>query len=483
MPMKQSIKRGFRPPLALVCALLVGPLGAARAASLVTDWNDQALAAVRITRMPPPPFSRALAIMNTAMYDAWAAYDKKAHGTQFGGELRRPKKERTQANRQMAMSYAAYRTLVDLFPGLKAQFDAEMARLGHDPDDTTSDLTTPQGVGNAAAAAVIQFRRTDGSNQLGDLSGGAPYSDYTGYQSVNSPTQVVDLGRWQPLAVPTSSGGFNIQSCLTPHWGGVKGFALRSYDQFAVPAPAQPGTFAFWQQSLEVIALSASLDDERKAIADWWSDGPGSETPPGTWILLAKDVSNRDDHDLDEDAQMFFALSNAMFDAGIACWGYKRQYDSVRPISAVRSLFENIPILAWGGEGQGLSLILGRNWRPYQPANFVTPPHADHLSGHSTFSAAAAETLKLFTGSDTFKGSAVVPAGSSLVEPGLSPSRDITLSWSTFSSAAAEAGISRLYGGIHFQNANLEGQKLGRKVAAQVYELCRAYIKGKEADD
>jgi hypothetical protein len=472
------MKQGIRTRLALACALFVGQMGVAQAATLVTDWNDQALQAVRTTRMAPPPFSRALAIMNTAMYDAWAAYDNKANGTQLGGELRRPANERTNANRRKAMSYAAYRALVDLFPSRKAQFDAEMVRLGYDPNDTTGDLSTPQGVGNVAAAAVIQFRRTDGSNQLGNLSGGVPYSDYTGYQPVNTSTQVFDLGRWQPLAVPNGMGGFNIQSFLTPHWGGVKGFALSRYNQFAVPAPAQPGTFAFWQQSFEVVALSASLDDRRKAIADWWADGPGSETPPGTWILLAKDVSERDNHDLGKDVRMFFAMSNAMFDAGIACWGYKRQYDYVRPITAIRSLFENKPILAWGGEGQGTRLILGQNWRPYQPANFVTPPHADHLSGHSTFSAAAAETLKLFTGSDAFNGSAVVSAGSSLVEPGLSPSRDITLSWSTFSGAAAEAGISRLYGGIHFQNANLEGQKLGRKVAGQAYALSRAYING-----
>jgi hypothetical protein len=472
------MKQGLRTGLALACALFAGQMGAAHAATLVTDWNDQALEAVRVTRMPPPPFSRALAIMNTAMYDAWAAYDHKANGTQLGDALRRPASERTDANRRKAVSYAAYRTLVDLFPSRRAQFDAEMARLGYDPNDTTGDLSTPQGVGNVAAAAVIQYRRTDGSNQLGNLSGGAPYSDYTGYRPVNTSTQVVDIGRWQPLAVPNGSGGFNTQSFLTPHWGGVKGFALSRYNQFAVPAPAQPGTFAFWQQSFEVVALSASLDDRRKAIADWWSDGPGSETPPGTWILLAKDVSERDRHDLGKDVRMFFAVSNAMFDAGIACWGYKRQYDYVRPITAIRSLFENRPILAWGGEGQGTRVILGQNWRPYQTANFVTPPHADHLSGHSTFSAAAAETLKLFTGSDTFNGSAVVAAGSSLIEPGITPSRDITLAWPTFSGAAAEAGISRLYGGIHFRNANLEGQKLGRKVAGQAYTLSRAYING-----
>ncbi len=227
-------------------------------------------------------FSRAAAITNTAMYDAWAAYDNKANGTQLGGELRRPAAERTDANRNKAISFAAYRALVDLFPARKAQFDAEMARLGYDPTDTTGDLSTPQGVGNVAAAAVIQFRRTDGSNQLGSLNGGAPYSDYTGYVPVNTPTSIIDPTRWQPLAVPNGSGGFNIQRFLVPHWGNVKGFALTRYNQFPIAAPAPRNSFEYWRQTAEVLAYSATLNDRTKSIAEWWADGPGSETPPGT---------------------------------------------------------------------------------------------------------------------------------------------------------------------------------------------------------
>ena len=183
---------GIRTRLALACALLLGATGAAQAATLVTDWNDEALEAIRITHPGPPMVARMLAITNTAMYDAWAAYDNKANGTQLGGELRRPASERTDANRRKAMSFAAYRVLVDLFPTQQAQFDAEMASLGYDPTDTTGNLATPQGVGNVAAAALIQYRHADGSNQLGNVNGGAPYSDYTGYQPVNSPTQIVD---------------------------------------------------------------------------------------------------------------------------------------------------------------------------------------------------------------------------------------------------------------------------------------------------
>ena len=472
------MKHGIRTRLALACALSLGAAGAAHSATLVTDWNDQALQAVRATRMAPPVFARANAIVNTAMYDAWAAYDSKANGTQLAGELRRPASERTDANRHKAMSFAAYRALVELFPTRTAQFDAEMTRLGYNPTDTGGNLATPQGVGNVAAAALIQFRRNDGSNQLGNLNGGAAYSDYTGYAPVNSPTQIIDPTRWQPLSVPNASGSFNTQSFLVPHWGNVKGFGLARYNQFAINPPAALGSFEFWRQSMEVIAYSATLNDRTKTIAEWWADGPGSETPPGTWMLFAKQVSDRKQHTLGQDVRMHFALSNAMFDAGIAVWGYKRQYDYARPVTTIHSLFNNQPIVAWGGEGQGTKVILGQHWRPYQVATFITPPFSEHVSGHSTFSSSAAEALKLFTGSDSFPNSATVPAGFSAVEPGVVPAQPVTLSWPTFSAAADEAGISRLYGGIHFRNGDLEGRKLGRKVGAQAYALSRAYING-----
>ncbi len=472
------MKYAIRTKLALACLLLLGTAGAAQAATLVTDWNDQGLQAVRATRMAPPIYSRANAIINTAMYDAWAAYDNKANGTQLGGELRRPASERTDANRRKAMSFAAYRALVELFPSRTAQFNAEMARLGYDPSDTSGNLATPQGIGNVAAAAVIQFRRTDGSNQLGNLNSGAPYSDYTGYAPVNTPFQILDPARWQPLAVPNGSGGTNIQSFLAPHWGNVKGFGLTQYNQFAIAPPAARGSFEFWRQSVEVLAYSATLDDRTKTIAEWWADGPGSETPPGTWMLFAKQVSDRKQHSLGQDVRMHFALSNAMFDAGIAVWGYKRQFDNSRPITLIHFQFNNRSIVAWGGPGQGTKIIQGQNWRPYQIATAPTPPFAEHVSGHSTFSSSAAETLKLFTGSDSFPNSAVVPAGFSSVEPGVVPAQAVTLSWPTFSAAADQAGISRLYGGIHFRLGDQEGRKMGRKVGAQAYALSRAYING-----
>src|SRR3954453_4070361 len=124
----------------------------------VIQWNKVALQAVRDTRMGPPMAARALAIVHTAMYDAWAAYDGCATGTQLGGGLRRPATERNQANREAALSYAAYRALIDLFPSRRtAVFEPIMVSSGYDPNDGSMIRTTPPGIGNIASQAVLHF--------------------------------------------------------------------------------------------------------------------------------------------------------------------------------------------------------------------------------------------------------------------------------------------------------------------------------------
>lgn len=126
--------------------------------------------------------------------------------------------------------------------------------------------------------------------------------------------------------------------------------------------------------------------------------------------------------------------------------------------------------MAWGGPGKGTVEMNGEDWMPYQDIGFVTPPFAEHVSGHSTFSRAAATILKLYTGSDEFGGCTTVERGSSCIEPGITPKENITLEWATFSCAAEEAGMSRLYCGIHFMNSNQHAQKMGKEVANRVWD-------------
>jgi len=154
----------------------------------------------------------------------------------------------------------------------------------------------------------------------------------------------------------------------------------------------------------------------------------------------------------------------------------------VRPITAIRYLFAGQQVLAWGGPFQGAKLIDGASWFPYQPTTFPTPPFAEYCSGHSMFSAAGAEILKRFTRSDFFGASATIAAGSSKVEPGVTPAKDVTLYWLTFTDAADQAGISRRYGGIHFEQADLDARAAGRKVSDQAWAKARSYFGGSAGD-
>jgi len=179
---------------------------------------------------------------------------------------------------------------------------------------------------------------------------------------------------------------------------------------------------------------------------------------------------------------MFFALTNAIFDAGIAAWDAKRAFDSVRPIASIPYLFHGQQIKAWR-PFLGKQTFDGALWIPYQPTTFPTPPFPEYISGHSTFSAAGAQILKLFTHSDKFGASVTFAPGSSNTEPGMTPKQAVTLTWATFTDAANQAGISRRYGGIHFEEADLVGRATGRLVADQVWKRALTFIRDKDEDN
>jgi hypothetical protein len=276
-----------------------------------------------------------------------------------------------------------------------------------------------------------------------------------------------------------ATGTLATPPCIGPHWGRVTPFALTSGSQFrSSTGPAEDGSDEYLSQAQDLVDISAALTDEQKTIAEYWADGPNTELPPGHWDLFAQFVSHRDQHDFDSDVKMFFALTNAIFDAGIVAWDNKRAFDSVRPITAIRYLFQGKKVLAWGGPFEGTKTINGEDWFPYQASTFPTPPFPEYSSGHSNFSAAGAEILRLFTGSDNFGGSATFAAGSSKFEPGAVPASDLTLSWPTFSKAADQAGISRRYGGIHFKQGDLDARRTGRLAARQAWEKARTYFDG-----
>jgi Domain of unknown function (DUF6851)/VCPO second helical-bundle domain len=471
-------------------------------ASVVSEWNEAALVEVRATRPGPPVVARMLAIAHTCMYDAWVPYDAKAKAVS-STIPRRPVAERTDANKAKALSFAAYRCLVNLFPS-QASIDrltAQMVTLGYDPAQT-GGLATPQGIGTEAANRVIASRVDDGANQYGTLGPtGVPYSDYTGYVPRNAPMPfclptvpgcpptfaVADPVHWQPL---TSQDGF-VQRFSQPQFGLVRPFALASGSalDYLIQTPTiltGPESATYAQDVQDILDASRELDLDAKVNVEYWADGPGvgpgqgSVFPAGHWGLFAQFVSQRDAHPIDEDVKMFFVMHNASMDAGIVAWNVKRQFDTVRPITAVRLLKQGQMISAWGGPNRPTELIRGETWSPYNPPlapAFQSPGFAGYLSGHAIFSSASAYVLQRFTGSDFFGFSTVVPAGVGRVEPNIPPT-DTVLSYTSFSDAADAAAASRIQAGIHWAQDCTEGQRLGTVVGQIAWQRARQYFAG-----
>jgi len=543
----------------IAVATLVPALACVTAArgSVVSDWNAAALAEVRSStalRNGPPIVARALAIVHTCMYDAWAAYDDTAVGTtDVAGDRRQPRGKRTDGNKAKAISFAAYRCLSNLYPDgsvrpplaqPSVRLNAMLQSLGYSLDDAcrtddecrAANPATAAGVGNIAAQAVIDARRHDGSNQYGDLSP-APcpiltpwpcaaamygqtsqtpdrtgaYADYSaaGYTpyvplnplmgycnplvAVCELQEIVDPNHWQPLIYNNGqdcldSGSGNVETCpgiqvfVAPHWERVTPFALTSAGQFddvvTIPPPDFLTNSGQYQNDVnDMIAFSRSLDTRRKLIVEYWADGPSSELPPGHWGIFAQFVSRRDNHTIDQDAKMFFAMHNASFDAGIVAWHIKRMYNGVRPITAVRFAKQGQTINAWGGPGRPIEQIPGEKWSPYNPGSNLTPPFPGYFSGHSVFSRSSATVLSLFTGSDSFGYSTVLPPNFGRVEPGI-PLTPTTFSYATFSDAADEAGLSRLYGGIHFVDDNTSAQNVGYLIGVQAWSKALTFFSG-----
>lgn len=467
--------------------------------SAAYQWVDLILAASGrdADRFSPRPtiLSRTMAVVLTSMYDAWAPYDDVAVGTRLGGSLRRPKEERTLANQEKAIAFAAYRTLLFVYPDDAAWLREQFKAKGFNPDDASTNPATPPGVGNLAAHAVIEYRKHDGANQLGDEAGGngKPYAEYTGYKPVNTPEHVVDPLRWMPIPFSDGKGGTYSPGFLTAFWGRVKPFGLEKSDQFRPPPPPQWGSQQLERDIAEVVRVNAELTLEQKALVEFMREGPRSTGQSGHWLLFAQDVSRRDHYTLAQDMKLFFTVANVVMDAFIACWEAKRFYDPGRPYWWTRITYQGKTLQGWAGPGKGTAEIAADKWRPYSPDTFPTPPFAGFPSGHATASGAAARALELFTGSDAYGAVAIQEAGA-LTEPGASPaqmqardgkpatglptSREVRLFLPTFTATAELAALSRMLGGYHIRTDNEQGLVLGRRIAMYSWPKYQAYFNG-----
>jgi hypothetical protein len=573
--------------------------------SVARVWDEALLDSIRRDVPAPTVHARNLFHVSAAMWDAWAAYDPGADGY-FVDE--KHKAEDVQGARETAISYAAYRVLLWRYSraaGLQETFDeltATMESLCYRIDYTSTEGDSPAAVGNRIAETVIDYGRDDGSLEQQRYID-TDYRPVNDPMIVADPgTAMRDPNRWQPLALQqfVAQNGLpipgNVQRFVGPHWGHVTGFALPDspdglpIDRGPPPRLRNVATDrAFKQAAIHVIRLSRGLDpgdgvtvdigpgalgdntlgtndgnghdenpatgepyapnrvprgDFARALAEFWADGPHSETPPGHWNTIANAVSDSpgfvfriggsgpEVDRLEWDVKLYLALNGALHDAAVAAWGVKGHYDSVRPISMIRymggqgqstdpdgpaydpnglplvpGLVEvvtekssapghrherlgghvgEIAVHAWQGQpkrpvsgSSGVGWILAVDWVPYQAPTFVTPAFPGYVSGHSTFSRAAAEVMTEFTGSSYFPSGIfqwTVPQGELITESG--PSRDVTLQWATYFDAADQAGVSRLYGGIHIAVDDFGGRKIGAVCGKEAWTLALRYFEG-----
>lgn len=448
--------------------------------NIAYKWGEMALLATAMDteRFKPRPTitSRYLALIFIAAFDAWSVYDEDAIPVYLKGVDKIPESENQLKDKEIAVSYAAFRAMNEYYYMDTVIFSSFMEELGYDPNNMSMDPSTPEGVGNLAAKAVIEARKADGSNQYGEEPGsdGKPYYNYVGYEPVNSADENLDPNRWQPKYFSDGEGGKFAPGCLTPFWDKVEPVGLESGDQFRPGPPPKIGSDQLKKEVMEVVELQANLTDPQRALVEFMRDGPQSVQQAGHWLKFAQDISRRDNHTIDQDVKMYFYNQVVAMDAFIASWDSKMFYDFARPFALVHQYYKGQKIKGWGGEGKGMVVLDGNQWRPYSPETFLCPPFPSYVSGHSTISGGCAEALKLWTGSDHFGEKVSWVPGSMTDQSFLGDT--VVLEFPTFTETAEMAGFSRVLGGYHIQADNIEGLILGRNVAREVWNFYKKHI-------
>ncbi|MEY2982951.1 MAG: hypothetical protein RL562_3178 [Planctomycetota bacterium] len=476
--------------VALAAALALAPLAPAQ--SGFSFDHDQAPKDAIIPAVVPVIFAsvapgdaplilRTTTLLNNVWFDAIAPFGETAVGicSQIG---RRPAAERTDRNRNIAIFHASYHLLNSLYPTERTAWRDLLLGVGLNPDDPSIDPSSPVGIGNIAGRAVVAFREHDGMNQLGDerarhgagdrYDQGRRYADYTGYFPRNTPYELEHPGRWQPAIVDGGHGIFRVQQFVTPQYQHVAPFSYRDAREFRAPRPTASDPDrreAYRRQVDEVLAASAAMSDRQKMIAELFDDKIASLGFSALFVTVSRNMS------LEEFVHYDFLTNLAAFDTGIAIWQEKARHDAVRPFSAIRHVYGNRPVTAWGGPGQGTVRDLPANrWRSYLPV----ADHPEYPSGSAAFCAAHAESSRLYFDSDVLGWSIEVPQGSSVIEPGHTPQTNITIGWDTWSAFEEECGMSRFWAGVHFPPAVTAGQEIGREIGARAYEFLMGHIRG-----
>ena len=462
----------------LVAVLLLASAGCSRAPAddprMPAEWMHILYGAVRAERLSPPVASRIFAYAGTALYAGMAAADPKLPpiAGRLNGLESLPPADGSRRYDRTLTAVAAERVVLDsLFREGLPTTRASLSRVADSLVRARVDAGVPKDVAANSSALGVKtglalvawahgdgFDSTRGRTYVPPVGPGLWVNDTPDNtltpQNISAASQLIvpanpanamkagaasDRGLIldrQKRGVKTLPA-VNMAGITEPYWGYNRPFALKGWNECPAPLPPKYDTKAgtpLYDEAKIVYDIHAALTPEQQKIALYWADNGGETgTPAGHWLAIAGQmVSERHLH-ADEAAWMMAATGVSLADAFIAAWGYKFKLNLIRPRTFIRQTIDS-------------------NWEPFIP----TPPFPEYLSGHSTLSAAAAGTLTGILGPVPFEDSTIVSLGHGVRK------------FASFEAAAEEAGMSRIYGGIHYPSANVEGRKLGACVAGKV---------------
>lgn len=432
--------------------------------------------------MDAPLVLRSTMFFSTAWFDATSPYTPHGVGL-FSTIPNRPVAEHTQRNQNIAAFYASFHAAMSLWPAQETEWRDMLLDVGLDPDDDSTDLTTPIGIGNVAGAALVEAYENDGMNQLGDENGrGAnfrrPYEDTTGYEPVNTARTLKDPSRWQPLENTRGNGLYTSQVFVTPQWARTQAFGFDDVSVFRLPKPIKSdwknNKRAYREQADIVLNAQRNLTDEQKMLSELFANKVFGLGQSVAIISFMRGLNMRQIIELD------MITHAAAWDAGIIAWKEKARWDAVRPITAIRFLYGNQNIVAWGGPGKGNVSIPGKHWEGY----LATPDHPEYPSGSTAFCAAHAQAVRrYFGGNDAFGWPITFPAGSSIREPGVTPAHDTTVVIDTWTEFETICGDTRVWAGSHFPDAINNVKAVSRQAGDLAADYILAHIDGSIVGD
>ena len=402
--------------------------------AILRRWYRLVLRLVRHTpTYSPPVASRSFGYLGVAAYQAVASGPAALLSLegQLNGLAGLPARQQGQAYSDALIAHCVMALAVKSFfgntgPTGQRVMAATEKKLKAEALAGVSDEVARRSIAYAEAlmAAILAWSETDGGARIENM--GFPMD----YKLTVGPSNWVPTSAIRQQQVP-----------LLPSWGNNRTFAMP--DGAACPLPPPPAyseepSSAFYREALEVYQTVKSLTPEQEAIARFWSDDPMlSPTPPGHWIFIANDILEQQQASLDRTAEVMMRLGVAMADAFIGCWNAKFQYDLLRPVTYIKRVID-----------------------PKWETLLITPPFPEYPSGHSTQSGAAAAVLTSLFG-DNFAFT-----DRTHERDGLAPR-----SFPSFEAAAQEAGISRLYGGIHYRVAIVQGIAQGKCIGQHAVAL------------